>query len=367
MNWNLKKLANQRLNDQVIDFDYQNEISVLKRRYYFKYVITSGIIGALAVLVYYLPVDLFPEFFKIGTFIITLSKNNFEISPIPILFSVFCLILELYILGLINIRMVKDLSEILNFKYDKNNFSEIHKKELIKISLEDFSSNEKEIGIDPYSELSKTVIIIFFIFNKAKAFLSNLVIKLLVRKLAGRYVLRLYTDLLGMPIYFFWNAYACRKVYRRTIFYFYSQNLTDYLVNYLFQKYGSSQEIKSILYELLTTVAVKKHELSSTHYVYSFKLLSQFGVPFQEKYERKKDFVIHLKNLENDLAKDLLLLFVTGIIIDGSINKAELREIEQLKKELNVDSGVLYQVEEYLKAYKNGEAELFLENRIIGT
>jgi hypothetical protein len=158
--------------------------------------------------------------------------------------------------------MVTELSTILKFKYDKSHNLEIHRDELIKISLENFGSKEKEIGIDPYVELSKTYVYLLLILNRAKAFLSNLIIKIVVRKLVGRYVIRIYTDLLGMPIYFFWNAFACRKVFKRTIFYFYAQNLIDLIIVNMYKKYGKNEDIKSVLYELLATVAVNKREFS---------------------------------------------------------------------------------------------------------
>jgi hypothetical protein len=359
--WNLKRTAQKKIIKEIIDFDYQNEVGILKKRYYYKYTIISGFIGALAILVYYVSLDTFSDFFLVGTFKVSLFENNLEIKPLPIIFNLICLITELYLLGLVNIQMVTELSTILKFKYDKSHNLEIHRDELIKISLENFGSKEKEIGIDPYVELSKTYVYLLLILNRAKAFLSNLIIKIVVRKLVGRYVIRIYTDLLGMPIYFFWNAFACRKVFKRTIFYFYAQNLIDLIIVNMYKKYGKNEDIKSVLYELLATVAVNKRELSSTHYLFSYKLFKQFDVPIIQKYELKRDFDISLKKLPSHLAEDLLLLFITGMIIDGSINKQERKEIERLKSLLSFDSQILKKYDEYLNYYINGQGEDFLE------
>jgi hypothetical protein len=359
--WNLKRTAQKKIIKEIIDFDYQNEVSILKKRYYFKYTIISGFIGALAILVYYVSLDTFSDFFLVGTFKVSLFENNLEIKPLPIIFNLICLITELYLLGLVNIQMVTELSTILKFKYDKSHNLKIHRDELIKISLENFGSKEKEIGIDPYVELSKTYVYLLLILNRAKAFLSNLIIKIVVRKLVGRYVIRIYTDLLGMPIYFFWNAFACRKVFKRTIFYFYAQNLIDLIILSMYKKYGENEDIKSVLYELLAIVAVNKRELSSTHYLFCYKLFKQFDVPIIQKYELKRDFDISLKKLPSHLAEDLLLLFITGMIIDGSINKHERKEIKRLKSLLSFDSQILKKYDEYLNYYINGQGEDFLK------
>lgn len=261
--------------------------------------------------------------------------------------------------------MVNEISKRLKFKNEKSDYFEMHKIELVNISLENYKSKEKEIGIDPFAELSKFTIVLFFIFNKIKAFLSNLLVKILVRKLAGRYVLRLYTDLVGMPIYFFWNAFACREVYRRTVFYYYSQNLINFTIDYINTKHESSEEIKPILYELLATVAVKKRELNSNHFVFSYKLLGQFQVPFKKKYDLKKNLIDTLKQFPDDLTNDLLLLFVTGMIIDGSINRTEKKELDRMREELKGNYPILECYNDYLKAYIRGEAEIYLKKSLI--
>lgn len=365
MIFNLKKYAHRKINSQEIGYHQEINSDLLKRKIYFKYILLSGLIGALAVLLYYLPYHQFPSFFAIGKFQFSLFGFSFEVTPMSISFNLFCLMLELFLLGIINIQMVHEITRYLKFKNEKSDFIEMHKIELVNLSLENYKSKEREIGIDPFAELSGFRIFIFLVFNKIKAFLSNLIIKILVRKLAGRYVLRLYTDLVGMPIYFFWNAFACREVYRRTIFYYYSQNLINFTIDYINSKHGSREEFKPILYELLATVAVKKRELNSSHFAFSYKLLDQFQVPFQKKYDLQKNLIDTLKHFPTDLTNDLLLLFVTGMIIDGSINRIEKKEIHRMHKELEGHFPILECYDDYLNAYKRGQAEIYLKKMII--
>ena len=106
---------------------------------------------------------------------------------------------------------------------------------------------------------------------------------------------------------------------------------------------------------------MNKRELSSTHYLFCYKLFKQFDVPIIQKYELKRDFDISLKKLPSHLAEDLLLLFITGMIIDGSINKHERKEIKRLKSLLSFDSQILKKYDEYLNYYINGQGEDFLK------
>jgi hypothetical protein len=93
--------------------------------------------------------------------------------------------------------------------------------------------------------------------------------------------------------------------------------------------------------------------------------LGQFQVPFQKKYELQKNFIDALKLFPNELTNDLLLLFVTGMIIDGSINSAEKKELDHIRKELDGNYPILDRYNDYLEAYKLGEAEAFLKQSII--
>lgn len=360
MVWNLKKLAAKRLSvsKEIID----KEISLNKEidKLFNKSILISGSIGAIAVLLYYLPCDLFPLFFRTGTFSISLFGTSMELQPISQIYNVICLIAELYLLGLLHIYLVKELSIITQFPREKNTLKDLHKDELIKISLENFNSKEKEIGLNPYYGLSKAFIISILVFNKAKAFLSNAIIKIIFQKFAGRYVLRLYTDLIGMPIYFFWNAYATREVFLRAKYYMLSQNLIDLTTEYVVKKHGDNEDVKKILYELLQLISIKKRSFSSSHYVFSLKLLQSFDIPVMREYTITNNFIENLKKLPDDVAHDILLLFVTGMLIDGDLSKREINEIKKIKKELDNHQPILELCDQYVIAFKKGDGETFV-------
>jgi hypothetical protein len=362
MVWNLKKIASQSLsvNQKIID----KEINLNKEidKLFKKSILISGSIGSFAILLYYLPCDLFPLFFSLGTFSFTLFGSSIELQPISQIYNVVCLIAELYSLGLLHIYLVKKLSVIIQFPREQNLLKELHKNELIKISLENFNSKEKEIGLNPYYGLSKAFIIGILVLNKAKAFLSNAIIKIVFQKFAGRYVLRLYTDLIGMPIYFFWNALATREVFLRAKYYMLSQNLIDLTTEYVVKKHGNNEDVKKILYELLQLISIKKRSFSSSHYVFSLKLLQSFDVPVISEYTISNNFIENFKKLPEDVAHDILLLFVTGMLIDGDLSKREIKEIKKIKEELDNHQPILELCDQYIIAFRKGEGETFVRN-----
>jgi len=362
MVWNLKKIASKSLSvsQEIID----KEINLNKEidKLFKKSILISGSIGALAILFYYLPCDLFPLFFSLGNFNVSLFGASIEINPISQIYNVICLMAELYSLGLLHIYLVKKLSVIIQFPREQNLLKDLHKDELIKISLENFKSKEKEIGLNPYYGLSKALIIAILVFNKVKAFLSNAIIKIVFQKFTGRYVLRLYTDLIGMPIYFFWNAYATREVFIRAKYYMFSQNLIDLTTDYVVKKHGNNEDVKNILYELLQLISIKKRAFSSSHYVFSLKLLQSFHVSVMSEYTISNNFIENLKKLPEDVIHDMLLLFITGMLIDGDLSKREIKEIEKIKSELDNDQPILALCDQFLIAFKKGEGETFARN-----
>jgi hypothetical protein len=362
MVWNLKQLASKKLTSSQYITDKEINVNNEINKLYKKSLLISGSIGSFAILLYYLPCDLWPVFFNYGSFTISLFGASIDIQPVSQIYNVICLILELYALGLVHIYLVKQLSKITQFPNEQNPLKDLHKDELVKISLENFNSKEKEIGLNPYYGLSKSFVISLLIFNKAKAFLSNAIIKIVFQKFAGRYVLRLYTDLLGMPIYFFWNAYATREVFLRAKYYMLSQNLIDLTTEYVVNKHGNNDDVKKILYELLQLISIKKRTFSSSHYVFSIKLLQSFDVPVLNNYTISNNFIEHLKKLPESAVHDILLLFVTGMLIDGNLSKREIKEIKKIKQEINSSQPILELCEEYETAFKNGQGETFVRN-----
>ena len=365
MEWRLKNIAKKSIvekeilnEDIIVDFDIK-EINRLLYRGLF----ISGSIGSMAVLFYYLPLELYADFFNSWKIQLNLFNTNIEIIPYPLIFNVIFLVLELYLLGLLNIFMIKKLTHITKFPNPNITDSLFHIEEVTNISLENFKSKENELGINPYHGMAKWYLILFLVFNKVKAFASNLIIKTVFRKLLGRYVLRLYMDLLGMPIYFFWNAYATRIVFLRAKYYIFGQELINQYLSDFTIKHKDNEEIKKFVYEVLAHVAIAKREFNAINYYFSHKTIENLGIEVQKNFVPENNLIDSLKRCNSEYINDLIGLFLIGIIADGDINRYEQKYLNELINTFNVKDSLVNDYENLLSEFKNGKGVHLLKSK----
>ena len=86
------------------------------------------------------------------------------------------------------------------------------KHSLVQAALEIPNIREQNFGIDPLSETSRMMLFIQTILYKAKITISNVLIKMLVRRLFGRVVTKVYVEFVAIPIFGCWNAWITRKI-----------------------------------------------------------------------------------------------------------------------------------------------------------
>ncbi|WP_246057292.1 LBF_2804 family protein [Leptospira gomenensis] len=77
---------------------------------------------------------------------------------------------------------------------------------LSRLALEIPDPDLKLLGIDPYRLTNKRSLFITTLLYKAKVFLSNVVAKIVIRKLLARNSFRVYADFVAAPVTAFWDA-----------------------------------------------------------------------------------------------------------------------------------------------------------------
>jgi hypothetical protein len=256
--------------------------------------------------------------------------------------------------------LIKKLTNITKFPNPNITDSLFHIEEVTKISLENFKSKENELGINPYHGMAKWYLFLFLFINKVKAFASNLIIKTVFRKLLGRYVLRLYMDLLGMPIYFFWNAYATRIVFLRAKYYIFGQELINQYLSDFALKNKDNEEIKKFVYEILAHVAIAKREFNAINYYFSYKTIEKLGIEVQKNFVPESNLIDSLKKCNSAYLNDLIGLFLIGIIADGDINRYEQKYLNELINTFNIKDSLINDYENLLSEFKIGKGVHFL-------
>ncbi len=369
MIWRLKKIAKRKFketenNNDLIDFSINSQELKEIQFIYRKTMLISGSIGALIIFIYYIPINWAPDFFNYWMMNISLFGYKFDFAVLPSLYNILLLIIELSILGVLHINAVRKLIILTQFPDPKSNDYSFHFSEMIDLTLGNTKSSEKLLGLNPYYGLPKFYITGIFIFNTTKAFLSNVIIKSVFNKLLGRYILRIYTDLMGMPVFFFWNAYTTRSIYLKAKYYIFGQSMVYFCVQHFGNKYKDNPLFKDQIYELLAQISIHKRSFNKTHYFYSNKLFKQFEIDVVPDFKPNFTFKSIINELPEGMAQDIITLFVVGIVIDGDINRREKNTLNFITSEANYTIPVVDKHKELLKAFRMGYGVEFLQNLI---
>lgn len=318
----------------------------------------SAFFGALFILLYYLPVHLFEDFFN--SFMIEVSFLGFEFSFFWLkqLDSFLLTFLELYVLGLLSVFAIQRMGFILDFPSKELHGFELHRQNLKLISLQKKQKQELELGLNPYYGMSKFYLFIMLAFARLKAALSNFLLKFILQRFGSRYLLKIFIDLAAMPIYAFWNAWATHRLFMRAKYYIFSVQLTEAISTKISENKGDTL-LKSELERLLSFIVMLKRDFSEINHYFSSRMLEAIGAEIttaEPHFELKK----HAENTE---LNQLILLFATGIILDGTISARERKYIKSVVRQLDNPPLILLEIEAYLLAYRKGMAVAFLTEK----
>ncbi len=330
-------------NAYVLSDEQKSKIKSISRQTYF----LSALIGALAVLLVVLPMHFWPDLFGVQKF--TLFGNAIEFEVYYTLYGVLMLFPEIWSLNYVNLRAVRNIAKVCN--YPNKNVPDFEEQIdlLTEAGLEMPAKHLAIFNIDPYIGLSKFSYYSLFLLAKLKATLSNIVVKLLVKRFLGRYALRIVTDLAGIPIFAFWNAWASRQVIQETKMRLMAAGATEDFLEEI-----SDEDLKSVesqMSPLFHFLAQQKRAYNFAMYAYIKEVVRR--MPNLDLANKKE---IELEELFTEIEEqDILVakMLVFGLMVDGSLS---LREKQTLKK-LGDKSWFPYtidQLEEAVDKYNDG-------------
>lgn len=316
------------------------------RQLHWKIYLSAGSIGALAVLAVILPFH-FTHLFDAQHF--RLFGYSFEFELIYTIYGILMLLPEIWILNALNLYAVKELCRI--YQYPAANQSDFEEQValLTEAGLEMPSKHMQLLQVDPYIGLSKFSYYSLFILAKLKATLSNVVLKLVVKRILGRYALRIVTDLAGIPIYAFWNAWASRQVLKEAQMRIVATTTTtDFLSHFEAEEL---QRLSSELPLLIHFIAQQKRQYNFALYAFMKSLLDRVpALNLNVTHE-----VGWNEFISEDAEKNKLMgrLLVFGMIVDGSLSVKERLTLRKLDEEFWFPMPIS-EIDEILKVYAGG-------------
>lgn len=329
------------------------EIRYIKKRENLT-IFLSALIGAGMVLVLYLPQYFWPGLFPVNRFTLPFLAEPLEFSAAAMIYGMVLVFLEIVLLTFLNIYCTHEIAFAIGFINGKSKYAEEKKKLLLSIGQEKKNKEIHSLGLDPYEGLRKSSVLAMNTLFTLKATLSNLAFKLLIQRFMGRYAVREVMDLVGIPVFAFWNAWGTRKVLREARIIIMGQNYLDYFRQELRLHRPLSDAEKMLMYDTLQYVTVSKRDYHKNHYLLAKLIIEEFGISTVKHHRLAAGFYDRLKSGSEDfkiLNEKILLL---GFILDGYLSLREKKRIRKLR-EMGIVSRSPEEVDTILRNFLYGK------------
>jgi hypothetical protein len=327
--------ANQKIADGNIHLLNEVEISFIKKTEKAAVVI-SAFIGAVMVIILYLPQYILTNYFATKEYILPLVNRKIELSILSTIYGTLLVLFETYLLTLLNIYCTHEIALSTGF-IDNNNKTSKEKKEfLLKLNHKENNKNILKLGINPYLGLNKSIVFLLNLLFSLKASLSNFFIRIIVKKILGRYALRLILDFIGIPVFAFWNAMGTAKILK-------DSRIVIMGVNYLqlfeieiskFRDLNSSEKV--LIYDTLQYIAICKRDYHQNHCELTKIVIERFSIKTENLHLISKEYENKLKKCDDNFKKLNENILILGMIIDGRVSYREKKRINKF-----CSSGVL--------------------------
>lgn len=290
--------------------------------------ITAAMLGIMGVVLLYGPQYMWPELFSTTT--VLFFGNAYELPLITMLYGVLLVYLEVNMLVVLNLRGVKTIMRICQFPNAHDAQYDRHLQALADAALEKTNKGILRFGIDPYLNMPRWGLTIYYLLNMMKAALSNLALKFLLKRFLGRYMLRQITDLAGMPIYAFWNAWASWQVLHEAQVRVMAPTTIREFVHELHEEWGKNDQLRPLLLEALQYVAILKRQYNYAHFLLTETLIDRFDL--KADMALTGNFLEQASQAPVAVRRSLERLIVFGVLVDGKLSFTEKKQLRELRK-----------------------------------
>jgi hypothetical protein len=275
--------------------------------------------------------------------------------------TVFAAILEIVFLYWDSLRTVHRMARAAGFDPFGRNASEEQNAiatALARAALELPNPTERIFGVDPHREASKIKLIFASLLYKVKVSVTNFAIKLLVRRIAGRALVRTWLPFVAVPGTAIWNGIVCYVVLREARIRVMGPSAAHELVNAIFdQNIPLSSEGQIALVRAVASSIVRTEDLHPNLQAVLIEVTKRVDVALPEGIDDSRVFLDKLHELSKAEQKLALQMLSAAAIIDGRFSGTE----EKLMHEALLICGVtpdVGPVNRLRKAFVRGDGSL---------
>lgn len=178
-------------------------------------VMRSAALGGIMVLFLVIPQWLLSDFFSKG--LVTWNFFDFELNLnlYTMGWSLFLIVLELVLLQFLHLAAIRNVA--LNTGYASWNALRTDDgiaERISAIAMQQKPEDIRSMGFDPYIGMSKVRLYLIGVLSLIKAVVSNLIVRVILLRVMGRFAVREVLDLAGVPVYAFWNGFTTWRLLR---------------------------------------------------------------------------------------------------------------------------------------------------------
>ncbi|HEY1037834.1 MAG TPA: hypothetical protein VGF30_00435 [Bacteroidia bacterium] len=323
--------SKQAVADDEVYLLNDDEVKYVKKRENIT-IFMAAFIGAAMVVLLYLPQYWWPSLFPVNVFHLPFLSEPVEFSVISFAYGMLLVFVEIVLLTFLNIYCTHHIAFSIGFITEESKHHKDKKDLLLSIGQEKKNKDIKKLGIDPHYGQKKSRVFLMNMLFTLKATLSNLLVKILIQRVLGRYAVREVMDMLGIPIFAFWNAWGTRAVLREARIIIMGQNYLDFFREQLKSFRELSQQEKILLYDTLQFVAMSKRGYHKNHFLLSRLIVEHFAITTEEQHAVSPDYYQQLNSGLPDFKQLNETVMLLGFVLDGSISYREKKKIRELKE-----------------------------------
>ncbi|HEY5369609.1 MAG TPA: hypothetical protein VIJ75_11510 [Hanamia sp.] len=244
--------------------------------------------------------------------------------------SAVCIGIELYLLFLIALKAVYEVSEIINMRASKSEllqggvFSVPHI--LSRTALELPDPELKILGIDPFKRISKKNLLILGLLYKAKIFLTNLVTKNLLLLTVGQTVEGVSISYFALVVECFWNGAVIIRVVHEARLRLFGFALANQIAEEVLHEKMLTQLsplAKTGCLRAIGNVVVMAQNYHPNMMILLIRFQQLLQLEKEDKYDDWNLFLETLKSVSEKERNFLLDLFTVSAAFDGKVSHLE--------------------------------------------
>lgn len=256
---------------------------------------------------------------------------NLDFSVICFIYGLILLYIEILILSFLDIYCAYIIAFATGFINDENEGE--RKSLLINIANQKKNKEILKLGINPFLECGKRKVFFLNLLLKLKVTLSNVILKLVVGRLLGRYAIRQVIDMLGVPVFAFWNAWSTRKVLREARIIIMCQNYLPRFEAQILNFRELQENEKKILFDSLQFIATCKRDFHQNHFLLSKLIITKVNIKLKSFNPTSQiKYIENLTNSQDDFKSLNEKIILLGFSLDGKISRFEKKKFEILHK-----------------------------------